>query len=229
MNTLLFQNKFRIPSCRLHTWNYEKPGLYFITICTKRNQHFFGEVENAQMQLTELGKIAHQEWMNTIELRPDMNLTIGEFIVMPNHFHAILMIGENKYNRTDAMPRVTNPILNLDSKLNIDSYMNQRDARHRVSTNQFGPQSNNLASIIRGFKSAVTIYARKNNLKFDWHPRFYDHIIRTQIEFINIENYIIKNPAKWEKEKSAKKQNTLKKLLSNPPVQTRCLASPPIE
>jgi hypothetical protein len=112
---------------------------------------------------------------------------------------------------------------------NIDAYMKQGDARHRVSTgttNQFGPQSHNLASIIRGFKSSVTIYARKNNLKFDWHPRFHDHIIRTHMEFINIENYIIKNPAKWEKEKSTKKQNTLQKMLSNPPVQTRCLASP---
>jgi hypothetical protein len=27
-----------------------------------------------------------------------MNLGQGEFIVMPNHFHAIIIIGENKYN-----------------------------------------------------------------------------------------------------------------------------------
>lgn len=200
INTPLFKNKFRIPSARLQSWNYGNPGLYFITICTKNMQHYFGQVRNAQMQLTELGKIAQQEWINTIEIRPDMNLKTGEFIVMPNHFHAILMIGENNYNRTDAMHRVSNSTLNLDSTLNmnLDSYMNQGDAKHRVSTNQFGPQSHNLASIVRGFKSAVTLYARKNNLKFDWHPRFHDHIIRTHTEFINIENYIRQNPAKWQ-------------------------------
>ena len=184
-NDLLFKNKYRIPSTRLKTWDYGNPGLYFITICTKNRIHYFGKIENAQLQPTEIGAIAHQEWIKTIELRPDMNLAIGEFIVMPNHFHAILMIGENKYNRG-------------------------RDTMHCVSAaNQFGPQSHNLASIIRGFKSSVTCYARKNNLKFDWQPRFHDRIIRTHIEFINIENYIRRNPAKWEWEKSAQKQNTL--------------------
>jgi REP element-mobilizing transposase RayT len=78
-----------------------------------------------------LGKIAEMEWIKTPELRPDMKLELGEFVVMPNHFHAIIIIGENKYN------------MKTDSK--------------RV--NKFAPQSNNLSSIIRGFKSSVTTNA----------------------------------------------------------------------
>jgi putative transposase len=77
---------------------------------------------------------------------------------------------------------------------------------HCVSTvteykNLFAPQSKNLSSIIRGYKSAVTIYARKNNIDFNWQPRFHDHIIRTMDDYYKISNYIINNPAKWIEDK----------------------------
>ncbi|MCK5838397.1 MAG: hypothetical protein KAG99_01055, partial [Bacteroidales bacterium] len=44
--------------------------------------------------------------------------------------------------------------------------------------NKFGPQSPNLASIIRGYKIGVTKNARKTDVDFEWQSRFYDHIIR---------------------------------------------------
>lgn len=125
-----------------------------------------------------------------------MALTMGAFVVMPNHFHAIVTIGDNAYNggcNTDETPR--------------------RDAMHCVSTNTntnndintngmanaFAPQSKNLASIVRGFKSAVTTQARKmGDTNFNWQPRYHDHIIRDAQSFHNIEQYIINNPAKWD-------------------------------
>jgi len=124
------------------------------------------------MQLSPIGKIAETEWIKTIELRPDMNLELGEFVVMPNHFHGIMIIHENQYNST---------------------FNSQR--------NQFGRQSKNLVSIIRGYKSAVTTYARKNNIPFDWQPRFHDHIIRSTDEYYRISNYIVNNPAEWQKDR----------------------------
>jgi putative transposase len=73
---------------------------------------------------------------------------------------------------------------------------------HGVSTgNKFGSQSHNLASVIRGFKSAVTIQARKIQPGFAWQPRFHDHIIRNEKSFINIQNYIAANPLNWAKDK----------------------------
>lgn len=73
---------------------------------------------------------------------------------------------------------------------------------HCVSTkekNKFGPQSKNLLSIIRGFKSAVTTSIRKTGHNaFAWQPRYYDHIIRDMADYKRIENYIINNPKKWE-------------------------------
>jgi REP element-mobilizing transposase RayT len=67
--------------------------------------------------------------------------------------------------------------------------------------NQFGPQSKNLASIIRGFKSAVTQKARQIHPDFAWQPRYYDHIIRNKQSFQKITTYIKNNPAKWKNDK----------------------------
>lgn len=100
-----------------------------------------------------------------------MNLELGEFVVMPNHIHGIIMIGSNEYNsqRRDAMHCVST---------------NANDTEYK---NQFAPQSKNLSSIIRGYKSAVTSYARKNGIEFDWQPRFHDHIIRSIDDYHRIE------------------------------------------
>lgn len=187
----LFRNKYRIESTRLQSWDYANEGMYFVTICTKNRKNYFGDIvpsvdsqciANPQMVQSEIGLVAHNEWYKTPELRPDMNLKLGEFVVMPNHIHGIIMIGKNEYNG--------------------DWYC--RDAMHRASTipitknkNKFGPQSKNLASILRGYKSAVTTYARKNNIEFDWQSLFYDHIIRSAEAYHRISNYIKNNPAKW--------------------------------
>lgn len=181
-----YQNKYRIPSARLQNWDYGNDAAYFVTICTKNREHFFGKIINGEMWLNETGKIVEQEWIKSIELRPDMNLELGEFVVMPNHFHGIMIIGKNKYNAP----------------------MDGRDAMHCVSTdtptptpkpNQFGPQSKNLGSIIRGFKSSVTTQSKKSgNINFAWQSRFHDHIIRNAASFERIQNYIINNVLNWK-------------------------------
>ena len=156
-----FRGKYRIKSTRLPGWDYGQEAVYFVTICTKNRYHFFGKIVKQQMQLSEIGKIVKLEWLKTFTMRPDMNLWMGEYIIMPNHFHAIIGIGKNKYNTSKSC----------------------RDAMHCVSIdkqpkNAFGPQSKNLSSIIRGFKIGVTKNARIIRSDFQWQPRFYDHIIR---------------------------------------------------
>ncbi len=176
-----FQNKYRISSARLQTWNYGLAASYFITVCTDNRQHFFGKIVDEKMILSAIGEIVENEWTKTLEIRPDMNLELDAFCVMPNHFHAIIIIGNNEFNHG-------------------------RDAMHRVSTttgieNNFAPQSKNLASIMRGFKSSVTVSARSINTNFKWQARFHDHIIRNDLEFQRIRKYIIENPQNWQKDK----------------------------
>lgn len=63
--------------------------------------------------------------------------------------------------------------------------------------NQFGPQIQNLAAIIRGFKSAVTSFAKSHAIKFHWQPRYFDRIIRSDEELNQIRQYILDNPGNW--------------------------------
>ena len=182
--------------------------MYFVTICTENRECFFGDVvetrciaslsdePESKIELNDLGKIVETEWLKSPELRPDMNLELFEYVVMPNHFHGIIYIDDNQYNTAD--------------------FGNQRDgdAMHRVSTagntidystfnqkNKFGPQAKNLASIIRGFKSAVTTYARKNDIPVGWQARFHDHIIGSNEEYMRIGGYIENNPQNWSEDK----------------------------
>jgi REP element-mobilizing transposase RayT len=69
--------------------------------------------------------------------------------------------------------------------------------------NAFGPQSNNLSAIIRGFKGATTknIHA-VGFAEFKWQSRFYDHIIRDEMELNRIRKYIINNPSKWKNDRN---------------------------
>jgi REP element-mobilizing transposase RayT len=77
-------------SIRLRNYDYSQKGLYFITICVQNHECFFGNIVNGEMILNEMGKIAYNEWIKTPEIRPEIEL--GEFVVMPNHFHAIVNI-----------------------------------------------------------------------------------------------------------------------------------------
>ena len=213
-----FQNKYRIPSARWREWNYGDEGAYFITICTKQREHYFGEIENGQMQLSEIGKTAQNEWLNSMDIRPDMNLDMECFVVMPNHIHGIVVIGKNEYNSVRDDGDYCKDAMHGVSMENNDTIS---DAMHGVSTdnetetniielfqkietitsaNHFGPQSKNLASIMRGFKSAVTTTARELNISFGWQTRFHDHVIRDDDEFRRIAFYIEQNPMNWEKD-----------------------------
>lgn len=58
---------------------------------------------------------------------------------------------------------------------------------------------NNLSDIIRGFKGSVTKQLHTNHHPdFKWQARFYDHIIRNEMDLYRIRTYIQNNPFKWE-------------------------------
>jgi len=198
-----YQNKYRISSARLYNWDYGANGAYFITVCTHNRVHYFGDIINGKIQLSKIGKIVNAEWLKTFDMRPDMNLIMDEYVIMPNHFYAIIIIGENQYNTERYDIRDTQHDTQHDTQCDTQC----RDAMHCVSTdtniakNKFGPQSKNLASIIRGFKIGVTKNARQIHADFAWQSRFYDHIIRNNESYHRIQNYIINNPMNWNKDK----------------------------
>lgn len=49
MNKKLFRNKYRTQTTRLKGWDYSSSGWYFITVCTKKKEHYFDEIIDAEM------------------------------------------------------------------------------------------------------------------------------------------------------------------------------------
>ncbi len=89
----LFKNKYRIESARLKGWDYRNPGYYFVTICTKNREHYFGQIKDGEMHLAAVGEIAAQCWREIPNHHANMGLE--EFVITPNHGHGIVVIREH--------------------------------------------------------------------------------------------------------------------------------------
>lgn len=201
----------------MQTWDYRWAGAYFITICTKDRTLYFGKIINKKMTLSPVGVLADVFW-HEIKYH-SKNITLGEFVVMPNHIHGILIINTDPNHDSDSHSdsdsevqtrhalslRDPNENPNLDSISNSDRNMNSNsndNPKKSIGGNRFqNPGKNSISSIIGGYKSAVTKHANRLNLDFGWQTRFHDHIIRDGKAFENISNYINNNPAKWEEDK----------------------------
>jgi REP element-mobilizing transposase RayT len=212
--TDLFRNKYRIQSNRLRGWDYAGNGHYYITIVTYGRELLFGDVKNKEMILNDLGQIVYDEFFKSFEIRKE--LFLGGFVLMPNHLHAIVILDKTdcEYS-TDGLAETNGH--------NVETYGRYVETHGRASL-QCGGQRGELpipqllrrpksiSSFVAGFKSSTI--KRIDDLidsghmsmqKFNknnplWQANYYDHIIRNEVEYQNIANYIANNPAKWEED-----------------------------
>ncbi|NQT26743.1 hypothetical protein HQ585_15410 [candidate division KSB1 bacterium] len=172
-----FKNKYRIESARLQHWDYGWNGAYFVTICTRGREYYFGDIVNEKMQLSEIGEMVRNYWK---EIPKHFScVKLDAFIVMPNHVHGIIIIN--------------NPDDNVET-LHATSL---RQSTQSKKMSSISPKSGSLSVIVRSFKSTVTKHARQIHADFAWQSRFHDHIIRDDKSYNNIVEYIIYNPKKW--------------------------------
>ena len=174
-----FKNKYRISSARLKGWNYGSSAYYFVTICTKNREDYFGNVIDGIMKFSDLGYVAYKCWQQIPKHFPFVLL--DAFIVMPNHIHGVIAICKNN-----------------DVSVETQNFASLQPCK----SNTFGPQSKNLASVIRGYKIGVKKYSTMNNMEFSWQPRFYDHIVRDDGSLNRIRKYILNNPSNWETDRN---------------------------
>lgn len=211
-----FQNRFRIPSARAN-WHDYNGGIYFVTICTKNREHYFGEIAHCcrdgvrrcrdvactqcrdgvhtvstepQMQLSPIGQYAYEQFVNVKTHYSYAEIPL--FVVMPDHIHAIVMIdGENECG--DGVHVCGDGVhvnCSRDVARNVCTGVNTQMAN-------ISPRKNSLAVVIRGVKSSITHYANENNIPFAWQTRFHDRIVRDQNELDRISIYIEKNVVNW--------------------------------
>lgn len=132
-------------SVRLPQYDYRDAGAYFITICAAQKRAAFGRLENDEVRLNSYGKIVAEEWLRTGALRA--NVELDESIVMPDHFHAIIII------RRGMACHAQNPAQNQ----NVDDDATHEGMARHAPTREFArPQAQSLATIIGAFKGSVT-------------------------------------------------------------------------
>ena len=156
-------------SIRLKHYDYSQEGYYYVTICTKNMERWFGDVVNGKMKLSAVGEIVKKCWME-IPQHFD-NAFLDVFVVMPNHFHGIVVI-ENERN-APCRGGVTPPLLQRRTLGQIIAYFKYHSTR-----------------IINQIRNTPGIPL--------WHRNYYEHIIRNEKELYYKRKYIMNNPIKWE-------------------------------
>ncbi len=81
---------FRKNTLRLQGYDYTQAGYYFVTICTRERQCFFGKVAESGVNLNEAGLVIQSIWNDLPRRFPAAAL--DEYIIMPNHIHGIIIL-----------------------------------------------------------------------------------------------------------------------------------------
>ena len=164
-------------SIRLKGYDYSQEGAYFVTICTHNRECMFGKILDGEMRINEWGTIVEHCWLEIPEHYP--NVSLDEFVIMPNHVHGVIILNEN----------ISMIGANIVGAKDFSPLHNNRP---------FGT-SRTIGSIVRGFKIGVTKWFRKNTCIYTvWQRNYYEHIIRNEIELNKIREYILNNSLNWE-------------------------------
>ena len=204
-------------SIRLKGYDYSSQGAYFVTLCCEDRKHRFGEITQHQMHLNDLGKIA-AEWMENLPTKFP-NIEIGEYTIMPDHIHAIIIINDytsEKVSREEApeerdeeVPRgdreVRAPFTGALEGETPDAVALEGETPHAGALEGDAPDAP-LGNIIGAYKSLVANgclkWYKERNLRMGklWQRNYYERIIRDARAYENIAAYIRNNPEKWPDE-----------------------------
>jgi putative transposase len=180
--------KRRRRSIRLKGYDYGKAGAYFVTLCTQDRACLFGNVADDTMRLNDAGRIIEQWWFELNRKLPTAE--IDEFVVMPNHFHGIVVIPVGADRRVGPESKGAHTGAPLpDSR-----------AAHQ-GTHAGVP----LPTVIQWFKAMTTNESIRGVKAVSWpsfngrlwQRNYYEHIIRNEDSLNRIRQYIIDNPARW--------------------------------
>ncbi len=183
-------------SIRLPGYDYSQSGAYFVTICTRNasdekgigvalaatpdldnefHNNDFTSTPTTAFELTEIGRIVEHNWLDLNNRFSTIDL--DEYIIMPNHFHGIVII--DKQNQ-----------------------LSTKDERQRVAARA----TPTLGTIIGAFKSKsihihdILEYISEKQLNIIgkiWQKNYYEEIIRNEKELGRVREYIRNNPKNW--------------------------------
>ncbi len=177
-------------SPRLKDYDYTQEGVYFVTICTARRIHLFGNVVEGEMRLNPLGKIAYQELQHIPQRW--QTVAVDLFVVMPNHVHVIIVLVGTAF-----LPDIPKQFDDVGTRF----FASDMADTHKPDTKNGVPT---LGRVVGSYKAGVTRLARKHQILDDtagmWQGRYHDHIIRDEHSLNNLRRYVEQNPARWQED-----------------------------
>ncbi len=183
---------------RLKCYDYATPGVYFITICARDRKCVFSKIvtdENEQVanDYTEFGKIAERNLL-ALEQR-FINLRIDKYVIMPNHIHALFVLTDCDSEAAGASPRPT-----------IGASPCPTIGASPCPTIGASPRTT-ISDIVCAFKSLTAKECRKISPTAKlFQTSFYDHIVRTELDYADVVRYIENNPLAWQLDELYEKQ-----------------------
>lgn len=151
---------------RLFAESYEQRRAYFVTVCTHEKQCLLSDVDGQFVGLSKRGELVRSAWLCLPDKFPA--LALDEYILMPNHLHAILCLVGAGLARPSSEVKAANHYSLIDVMRVFKS----------VSTIQ----------VNREFKTPGAPL---------WQRSYFDHIIRDAEDLRNHRKYIIENPMRW--------------------------------
>ena len=169
-----FRNKYRIQSHRMPHWNYAGNGVYFITFVTQHRECILGKIVDGKMILSDFGKIVDEEWHKSFQIRKE--LFLDEYVIMPNHLHAIVILDKTNDEILDDCRIADNRAIigthgqthgqthvETHGRASLQQQQRANENAHNPSTNETPSIKRNmpirkpksLSSFVAGFKSAV--------------------------------------------------------------------------
>ncbi len=166
------------------------------------------------MRLSDLGRAADAFWKDIPKHFP--HAVLDEYVIMPNHVHGIIRIVTGEWVGTERPAReigvsiasglVMGGTSVLDVGANDHSPLHETHAGnhfYKIHPNHPRGTSRTIGSMVRGFKIAVTRYAKMQGVIGDvWQRGFYDHIIRHERSLERVRAYIRANPVNWNRDRN---------------------------
>lgn len=148
---------------RLKEFDYTQSSYYFVTICMKNRNEFFSHIVNSELILTEFGKILDDVWNN---LPKYYNVELDYYIVMPDHFHGIIIIDDTLSVKNDKEKK---PLTLSDIVGKFKSYSSRKIRNLLGNKNEFEWQKSFYDRIIRSEVELYNIrkYIKENPLRWD--------------------------------------------------------------
>lgn len=159
-------NRHHRQSLRLPGYNYAHPGAYFVTICAWSRGEHFGVVDAEGVHHNTAGQMVAHWWEEVGRKFPCVTLDV--FVVMPDHIHGLIMLGDTPPAQEEQMAVALGQIVRWFKTMSTNAYI------RGVNMQGWPAFSGKL-----------------------WQRNYHEHVIRDDADMDRVRAYIATNPARW--------------------------------